>query len=216
MRLAIYGTGGLGNDVFILSQYINKEKNTWNDVFFIDDFDFNRQFKGAEVRSFKDILEDKEGISVVIAVGEPVARAALFQKVQAHGLPIVTLIHPKASIPDCAKIGNGVVLCEHVTVYGDVVIEDNAYIQPFAMLSHNCKIGHSAVLSLHAVLGGRCVVGDQAYVGMGALVKEELNIGDNSVVGMGSIVLQDIPEGVVAVGSPARVIRKSGEKKIFR
>ena len=38
-----------------------------------------------------------------------------------------------------------------------------------------------------------------------------MTIGDNSVIGAGSVVTKDIPENVVAVGNPCRVLRKIGE-----
>ena len=39
-----------------------------------------------------------------------------------------------------------------------------------------------------------------------------VTIGDNSVIGAGSVVTKDIPENVVAVGNPCRVLRKIGER----
>lgn len=38
-----------------------------------------------------------------------------------------------------------------------------------------------------------------------------VSIGSNSVIGAGSVVTRDVPEGVVAVGSPCRVLRAVGE-----
>lgn len=38
-----------------------------------------------------------------------------------------------------------------------------------------------------------------------------MTIGDDSVIGAGSVVTRDIPAGVVAVGNPARVIRRVDE-----
>jgi maltose O-acetyltransferase len=38
-----------------------------------------------------------------------------------------------------------------------------------------------------------------------------VTIGDNTVIGAGSVVTRDIPAGVVAVGSPCRVLRKITE-----
>lgn len=37
-----------------------------------------------------------------------------------------------------------------------------------------------------------------------------VHIGDNSVIGAGAVVTKDIPENVLAVGSPARVLREIG------
>lgn len=37
-----------------------------------------------------------------------------------------------------------------------------------------------------------------------------VSIGDDSVIGAGSVVTRDVPAGVVAVGSPCRVLREIG------
>ena len=39
-----------------------------------------------------------------------------------------------------------------------------------------------------------------------------VTIGDNTVIGAGSVVTKDIPENVVAVGNPCRVLREIGER----
>ena len=51
------------------------------------------------------------------------------------------------------------------------------------------------------------VIGDNVWLGGGAIVLAGVTVGDNSVVGAGSVVTRDVPANVVAVGSPARVIR---------
>ncbi|MDI2099589.1 sugar O-acetyltransferase [Ruicaihuangia caeni] len=50
-------------------------------------------------------------------------------------------------------------------------------------------------------------IGDNVWIGGGAIVLAGVTIGDNSVIGAGSVVTRDIPANVVAVGSPARVVR---------
>ncbi|WP_091227155.1 sugar O-acetyltransferase [Microbacterium sp. 3J1] len=50
-------------------------------------------------------------------------------------------------------------------------------------------------------------IGDNVWLGGGVIVCPGVTIGENSVIGAGSVVTRDIPAGVVAVGSPARVIR---------
>jgi maltose O-acetyltransferase len=52
------------------------------------------------------------------------------------------------------------------------------------------------------------VIGDNVWLGGGVIVLPGVTIGENSVIGAGSVVAKDIPANVVAVGSPARVIRK--------
>ncbi|WP_433243429.1 sugar O-acetyltransferase [Streptosporangium sp. CA-135522] len=52
------------------------------------------------------------------------------------------------------------------------------------------------------------VIGDNVWLGGGVIVLPGVTIGDNSVIGAGSVVTKDIPADVVAVGNPARVIRR--------
>ena len=51
------------------------------------------------------------------------------------------------------------------------------------------------------------VIGDNVWLGGGVIVCPGVTIGADTVVGAGSVVVQDLPASVVAVGSPAKVIR---------
>lgn len=53
-------------------------------------------------------------------------------------------------------------------------------------------------------------IGDNVWLGGGVIVCPGVTIGDNSVIGAGSVVTRDIPADVIAVGSPARVVRRIG------
>lgn len=52
------------------------------------------------------------------------------------------------------------------------------------------------------------VVGANVWLGGGVIVPAGVTIGEDTVVGAGSVVTRDLTAGVVAVGSPARVIRE--------
>lgn len=51
-------------------------------------------------------------------------------------------------------------------------------------------------------------VGDNVWIGGNVVVMPGVKIGSNSVIGAGSVVTRDIPEGVLALGSPCKVIKK--------
>ena len=51
-------------------------------------------------------------------------------------------------------------------------------------------------------------IGDNAWLGGGVLVCPGVTIGRDAVVGAGSVVTRDLPSGVLAVGNPARVVRR--------
>ena len=50
---------------------------------------------------------------------------------------------------------------------------------------------------------------ENVWIGAGAIILPGVTIGKNSVIGAGSVVTKDIPENVVAVGNPCRVIREN-------
>lgn len=52
------------------------------------------------------------------------------------------------------------------------------------------------------------VIGDDVWIGVGSAVLKGVSIGAGSVIGARSVVTKDIPESVIAVGSPARVVKE--------
>ncbi|MFC6289767.1 sugar O-acetyltransferase [Levilactobacillus angrenensis] len=54
-------------------------------------------------------------------------------------------------------------------------------------------------------------IGRNCWLGAGVIVLPGVTIGDNTVVGAGSVVTKDLPDNVVAVGDPCRVLRQVGE-----
>ena len=53
-------------------------------------------------------------------------------------------------------------------------------------------------------------IGDNVWLGGGVIVLPGVSIGANTVVGAGSVVTKDLPLDVVAVGNPARIVRRVG------
>lgn len=51
-------------------------------------------------------------------------------------------------------------------------------------------------------------IGDNVWLGGGVIVCAGVTIGSDTVVGAGSVVTRDLPAGVLAVGSPANVVRR--------
>ena len=55
-------------------------------------------------------------------------------------------------------------------------------------------------------------IGRNCWIGAGAVILPGITIGDNTVVGAGSVVTRDLPDNVVSVGSPCRVLREIGKQ----
>jgi maltose O-acetyltransferase len=51
-------------------------------------------------------------------------------------------------------------------------------------------------------------IGANVWLGGGVIVLPGVTIGENTVVGSGAVVTRDLPANVVAVGNPARIVRR--------
>ena len=60
-----------------------------------------------------------------------------------------------------------------------------------------------------------CTIGHNTVIGMGAIVMNGAKIGNDCIVGAGSVVTQgtEIPDGMLALGTPAKVIRPLTEEE---
>ena len=52
------------------------------------------------------------------------------------------------------------------------------------------------------------VIEDNVFLGAGSIIRKGVTIGKNSVIGMNSMVIHDIPENVIAAGTPCKIIKK--------
>ncbi len=55
-------------------------------------------------------------------------------------------------------------------------------------------------------------IGENTWIGAGVIIVPSVHVGKNTVIGSGSVVTKDIPDNVVAVGNPCRVLREIGER----
>ena len=51
-------------------------------------------------------------------------------------------------------------------------------------------------------------IGDNVWIGGNVVINADVSIGNNSVIGSGSVVTKDIPDNVIAVGNPCKVLRE--------
>lgn len=79
------------------------------------------------------------------------------------------------------------------------------------------EVGDYVTVGHNAVLHG-CEIGEGSLVGMGAIVLNGARIGKNCIIGAGALVTQGtvIPDGMMALGSPAKVKRALTEEEIER
>ena len=209
----LYGAGGLGLETMdILTHAMAAGLVAPHDCWFIEDDATRKDVNGFPVC---DIADCVPGSKVTIAVGEPVVRQKLMEKAEAAGLKLATLISPAAVVSSLAQIEPGVIIAPFCSVQARARIEKNVGVNTMAIVGHDVLVRSGAVISSMVNLGGAVQVGSLSYIGMGALIREKLTIGERTIIGMGSVVYADMPDGVIAMGNPARVARRNEDQKVF-
>lgn len=125
-----------------------------------------------------------------------------------RGLKLVTLIHPQAFVCETARIGLGTQVLAKALVAADSQIGEACIINHNSSVDHECVIGNGVHLAPGVTLCGCIQIENYVMIGAGAVVLPRLSIGKNTIVGAGSVVIHDLPENVVVVGNPARIVRR--------
>lgn len=113
---------------------------------------------------------------------------------------------PVVSIGDRCLIGKGSGIVGHfsITIGNDVWTGHHVYITD---QNHGYEDA-TIPISRQSQPERPVVIGDGSWLGFGSVVLPGVTIGKHVVIGANSVVTKDIPDYSVAVGSPARVIRR--------
>ncbi|MFX0138388.1 MAG: acetyltransferase [Candidatus Hodarchaeota archaeon] len=210
MKVVIIGAGGHARVVYECLRY---DKNLVVQAFIdIVEGDGSEIIMEIPVLGPHSVIPDliKKGVKgFIVAVGDNEIRAKHFKKFQEMGLIPVNAIHPTASIAYNVKIGQGVCIGINAIINTNAIIGDNTIINTGAIVEHEDRIGNNVHIAPGTSVAGRVKIEDGVFIGIGSVIKEYITIGENTIIGAGSVVLKDIPKNVVAVGSPAKIIKEN-------
>ena len=100
-----------------------------------------------------------------------------------------------------------------ITINAGSNVQDGAVVH--CDLEYPCEIGSMVTIGHNAIIHG-CKIGNRTMVGMGAILLNGCKIGNNSIVGAGALVTEgkEFPDGVLLLGSPAKVVRELTKEEI--
>lgn len=158
-----------------------------------------------------EILENlySEGVTCAfICIGSldrPQKRWKLYKQVKNIGYKLPILAHSTAILSPSAVIGEGTCIMPGAIINADTHIGKMCIINTRSVVEHDCLIGDNTHIAPAACLCGNIVIKSETHIGANATVKQGVIIGTNVIVGSGGVVINNIPDGVVVVGSPAKV-----------
>ena len=140
----------------------------------------------------------------IVAIGDNAIRKRIVTTLDTN---FIMTIHPNAIVSKFAKIGPGTQIMAAAVVNPDAIIGNHCIINTGAIVEHDCKLEDYVHVAPNASLGGNVSVGEKSLIGIGATVIPNIKIGKNVSVGAGAVVLEDVPDNVIVVGVPARIIK---------
>jgi UDP-perosamine 4-acetyltransferase len=179
---------------------------------------FSETIEGSLILGDDDLLPQllAEGVGFAFlgigGVGNNLPRAEAYDRILKLGFDLITAIHPRAVVARSAKLGRGVSIMAGVVVNSAAVIGDNVILNSQCTVEHDCVIGDHVHIAPGATLSGAVQVGRFSHIGTGASVRQGVRIGERVVVGVGSVVIDDVPDGMVVVGAPARPLKVVSSK----
>jgi sugar O-acyltransferase (sialic acid O-acetyltransferase NeuD family) len=132
-------------------------------------------------------------IQVAVAIGNNMLRASLFDKLKLTGLPLATIVHPKAIVSPHAQLGAG------------------STVMAGAIIGAHAKLGIGSIVNCGAVVDHHACVGDFGHLGVGSLMAGGARLGAKAWIQPGSVVSYGAEVMQCSVMLPGATLSKNGE-----
>ena len=209
--LVIWGASG---HALVVAEII-RLVNTYQIIGMIDDMKPERagsEFAGYEVLDGRESLNslwERQIRTMIVGFGNCHGRLQVARFLRERGFLLATAVHPRATVAADVSIGAGSVIVAGSVINPAAAIGENVIINTGSSVDHECIIGDGVHIAPGAHLAACVTVERGSWVGIGSVVREGVHIGSDVMIGAGSVVLHDIPDGVLAYGVPARVVRQT-------
>lgn len=157
-----------------------------------------------------NILEKKYNTNLFfIAFGSMKYRKDVFNFLVQNGWEAVNIIHPNAVVSPTAKIGKGVLIECGCLVTPSPTIGDNVVVNTGSQVNHDNIIESHVYIASGVILSGGITIKENTLIDDGVIVTLGTQVGKNCIIGAGAVVTKNIPDNIIAYGSPCKVIRNN-------
>ena len=203
-KLAILGASGHGKVVADAAECCG-----WNVSFFDDNTSVGEVVNGWPVfGTFQDLLNQLDRFEgAIVGIGNNRVRLEKSEILLANGAPLVSIIHPSATVSRYANIKAGTVVVGGAVVNVDARLGLACIINTGATVDHDCALGDGVHVSPGANLAGEVRIGNGSWVGIGSVVRQQLSIGSNVMIAAGATVVKNVSDNTSVAGTPAKTMR---------
>jgi sugar O-acyltransferase (sialic acid O-acetyltransferase NeuD family) len=158
-----------------------------------------------KINVFEDV--DMNDYNVfALGVYQPQHKIKIIQSLSPDINKFVNIIHSGLDISKTSFIGIGALVNSKVSIAAHTTIGDFVSINRHVSIGHHTTIGDYCSINPGTNIAGNVTIGEGTTIGMGTNILHKVKVGKNTIIGAGSLVTKDIPDNVIAYGSPCKVI----------
>jgi UDP-3-O-[3-hydroxymyristoyl] glucosamine N-acyltransferase len=109
------------------------------------------------------------------------------------------------------RLGNNVEIYANCSIargsLSDTWIGDGTKLDALVHIAHNVTVGKNCELTAGTIIGGSTSLGDTSWTGLNSTLKNGIKVGKNVIVASGASVINNVPDGDIVAGVPARSIK---------
>ncbi|PIM77157.1 acetyltransferase [Fusobacterium pseudoperiodonticum] len=212
-KIVIIGAGQHARVVL----YNIEEQNKYEVIGYLDSDDnrIGNIFEGKKIlgnyqkENLKEFSKKIGTNKFFIGFGNMKYRKKVFDYFIDNGWEAVNIIHPNAVVSKNARLGKGILIECGCLITPNPVIGDNVVVNTGSQVNHDNIIENNVYIASGVILSGGIKIGENTLLDDGVIVTLGCSVGKNSLIGAGAVVTKDIPDEVVAYGSPCKVIREN-------
>jgi len=210
MGLVIVGCGGFGREVFGIVEAVNAAGAQWVVEGFVDDNPSLQDMKAVAalgsvlLGAIADLAARGESVTAVVAIGSPMVRRRITERLAKADVSYPTLVHPDATLGGHVMLGSGTVVAAGARLSTAISLGDHVHVDQNATIGHDTVIRDFVRLNPQACISGSVTIDAGVLIGANATVLQGLRIGAGATVGAGAVVVRDVDPELTVKGVPAR------------
>jgi len=213
-EIVLFPFGGNARESLLSILAINRIRREWDIIGFMDDNPFllGKDCCGIKVIGGREVLEGSPEAYILAVPGNPgnyLRRKEIIENLNVERSRYARIIHPSAMIAPDAEIGYNTIIMANVVISCGVTIGNHCIILPNTVISHDSVVSDCCCIGSNVAISGYVVIAPNCYIGSGTNIREKTHIREGTLVGLGSNVISNIEGGMLALGNPARVIRRN-------
>jgi len=144
--------------------------------------------------------------SWILGLYKPEFKKKIIESLQIYDSDrFISVIHHGFNISKTSQLGKGCLINCGVSIAAQTTLGNFVSVNRNSSIGHHTQISDYVSINPGCNIAGHCYIGESTTIGMGSQILNGVTIGKNVVIGAGSIVTRDIPDGVVAWGSPCKI-----------